>query len=261
MAVYQPKVMTMRCVLRSKRARGLALLGSLLVLAACAATSTGLGKRELDVQTRMTDSIFLDPVPRARRTVFVQVRNTSDRPDFEIADEIRRSIESRGYRIVEDPGRAHYLLQANVLQVGRTSPTAAEQTFGGGFGSAIFGGAIGAIGTRAATKDTGAIIAGGLAGAAVSSIADSLVEDVTYSITTDIQISERTREGVVVTETTEQTLGQGTSGQTVIKATETHDWKRYQTRIMSTANKANLEFEEAAPRLVGGLTRSIAGIF
>jgi hypothetical protein len=30
---------------------------------------------------------------------------------------------------------------------------------------------------------------------------------------------------------------------------------------MSVANKANLEFEEAAPELVAGLTRSIAGVF
>jgi len=233
----------------------------MLLLASCGATSTGLGKRALDVQTKMTDTIFLTPVPPARRTVFVQVRNTSDRPDFEIADAIRRSIEGRGYRIVEDPDRAHYLLQANVLQVGRTSPTAAEQTFGGGFGSAVFGGAIGAVGTRAATTDTGAIIAGGLAGAAVSTVADSLVQDTTYSITTDIQISERTRQGVVVTERTEQTLEQGRSGQTIIEASETHDWKRYQTRIMSTANQVNLDFEDAAPDLVAGLTRSISGLF
>jgi hypothetical protein len=30
---------------------------------------------------------------------------------------------------------------------------------------------------------------------------------------------------------------------------------------MSTANRTNLDFEDAAPQLVDGLTRSIAGIF
>jgi hypothetical protein len=47
----------------------------------------------------------------------------------------------------------------------------------------------------------------------------------------------------------------------VLSATERHDWKRYRTRVMSIANQVNLEFEEAAPDLVAGLTRSIAGIF
>ena len=47
----------------------------------------------------------------------------------------------------------------------------------------------------------------------------------------------------------------------MLSSTETSDWKRYRTRVMSKANKVNLEFEEAAPDLVAGLTRSIAGIF
>jgi hypothetical protein len=34
----------------------------LLALSGCAATTTAISKRTLDVQTRMTDSIFLEPV-------------------------------------------------------------------------------------------------------------------------------------------------------------------------------------------------------
>jgi len=237
------------------------MLGALLLLAGCGATMTAVGKRDLEVQTRMTNSVFLDPVAPAQRTVFVQLRNTSDRPDFDIADAVKAAIAARGYRVVEDPEQAQYMLQANVLQVGVTSPTAAEANFGGGFGSTAVGGAIGALGTRAATRDAGAIIAGALVGAAAETVADSYFKDVTYSITTDLQVSERSREGVVVTETLEQDLEQGRSGSRVLSSAETTGWKRYQTRVMSTANKANLEFEEAAPELVAGLTRSIAGIF
>jgi hypothetical protein len=38
-------------------------------------------------------------------------------------------------------------------------------------------------------------------------------------------------------------------------------WKTYQTRIVSTANKVNLEFNEALKSLEDGLVRSISGIF
>ena len=54
---------------------------------------------------------------------------------------------------------------------------------------------------------------------------------------------------------------QGSGGGRILSSSEVHDWKRYQTRIMSSANQANLDFEDAAPQLVAGLTRAIAGIF
>jgi hypothetical protein len=234
---------------------------AMLLAAGCAATATGLGKRNLEVQTKMTDTIFLEPVSPQDRTIFVQVRNTSDQADFDIAEAVKVSIAGRGYRVVERPEQAHYLLQANVLQVGRASPTAAEQTFAGGFGGTLIGGAVGAAGARIASDDPRALIAGGLVGAATSGIADSLIEDVTYTIITDVQISERAGEGVLVTERLDQNLRQGSGGSRIISATEIHDWKRYQTRIMSTANRTNLDFEDAAPELVAGLTRSISGIF
>ena len=232
-----------------------------VLLAGCAATTTAIGKRHLDVQTRMTESIFLDPVPAAQRTIFVEVRNTSDKPDFDLEPAVRAAIAERGYRVVADPADARFLLQANVLQVGRSAPSAAEASFAGGFGSLLIGAAAGAGAGRVASEDTGVIIGGALAGAATAAAADGLIRDVTYSIITDIQVSERAQPGIVVTERLTQDLAQGTSGSRVLSATERHDWKRYRTRVMSIANQVNLDFEDAAPDLVAGLTRSIAGIF
>jgi len=37
----------------------------------CAATHTKIAKKELDVQTKMSDSIFLEPVGPKKRVVFV----------------------------------------------------------------------------------------------------------------------------------------------------------------------------------------------
>jgi hypothetical protein len=232
-----------------------------VALSGCAATTTALGKRTLDVQTRMTDSIFLEPVTAPERTVLVEVRNSSDRPQLDIAPAVRAALAQRGYRLVEEPGDAHFLLQANVLQVGRMSEAAAEGAFAKGFGSALVGGAAGAGLGRVASDQTEAMIAGAVAGAAASAVADSFVQDVTYSIITDVQISERAGEGVMVTERMTQDLTQGRSGRRILSSTEMHDWKRYQTRVMSSANRVNLNFEEAAPELEAGLTRAIAGIF
>ena len=170
-------------------------IGLALLLAGCSATTTAITKRNLDVQTKMTETIFLDPVPAAQRTVFVQVRNTSDKPDFDIEPAVRAAVESRGYRVVDDPTEAYYLLQANVLQAGRNSESGAESSFAGGFGSMILGGAAGAGAGRVASENPSVIIGGALAGAAIAAVADAFVQDVTYSIISDVQVSERAAPG------------------------------------------------------------------
>jgi hypothetical protein len=241
----------------------LASLALVLLLAGCAATTTAVSKRNLDVQTKMTDSVFLEPVSPDKRTVFVSVRNTSDKPDFNVEPAIRSQLEAAGYTVVDDPDQANFMLQANVLQAGRNSQTAAEAAGAGGFGSAVSGAAVGAgsgyLLGQAGGSDVGLTVAGALLGAAIGTIADAYVQDVTYTVITDIRVSERS--GAVVSQSEQQTLGQGSGGTVTQTSSTITDWKHYQTRIVATANQANIEWEEASPQMVDGLTRSIGGIF
>ena len=245
--------------------RGLASLVVVGLLAGCAATTTAVSKRNLDVQTKMTETVFIEPVNADRRTVYLNVRNTSDKPDFTVETAIRRQLEEAGYRVVEDPDQAQFMLQANVLQAGRNSETAAEAAGAGGFGSAVSGAAVGAgsgyLLGQAGGSDVGLTVAGALLGAAIGTVADAYVQDVTYTVITDIRVSERARGGTVVSQSEQQTLGQGSGGSVTQSSSTITDWKHYQTRIVSTANKANVEWDEAAPFMVDGLTRSIGGIF
>jgi hypothetical protein len=245
--------------------RGLASLVVVGLLAGCAATTTAVSKRNLDVQTRMSDSVFIEPVNADRRTVYLNVRNTSDKPDFTVEPAIRQQLEAAGYRVVEDPDHAQFMLQANVLQAGRNSETAAEAAGAGGFGSAVSGAAVGAgsgyLLGQAGGSDVGLTVAGALLGAAIGTVADAYVQDVTYTVITDLRVSERARGGTVVSQSEQQTLGQGSGGSVTQSSSSVTDWKHYQTRIVSTANKVNVEWDEAAPFMVDGLTRSIGGIF
>jgi hypothetical protein len=104
-------------------------------------------------------------------------------------------------------------------------------------------------------------VGGALIGAAIEGIAGAYVQDVTYSIVTDIQISEPVEVGQVVTESESTELRQGTSSRIAQSTSRTLERKTYATRIVSRANRANLEWAEAAPALVDGITRSVAGIF
>lgn len=244
-------------------------IAKLLVLAfvlseliGCSAAHTSISKRNLDVQTKMSSTVFLDPVSPEKKTIYVQVRNTSDKPGLEIEGKIKAALLEKGYEIVNNPDRAHYLLQANLLQIGNSDLRAAHNALDGGFGAAA-GGAIagGAIGGLASNGSGEGIVAGALIGGVIGTISDAMVKDVNYTAITDVQISERVGKSLSVREKTKSHLQQGTSGGKEVTSTEKTQWKRYQTRVVSTANKSNLKFEQASNELINGLARSVAGIF
>jgi flagellar hook-basal body complex protein FliE len=234
------------------------VLGLGLILSGCAATTTALRYKDLDVQTKMTATIFLDPVSPDKRTIFIQVRNTTDKPMLDIEPQVAGAISAKGYTVVQDPAKAHYILQANVLQVGKTDQSALERSTAAGFGGVAGGIALGAVlgGDRAGT---GAAV-GGVAAGAAEAISGSLVKVVWYSMITDIQLSERV--GGAVSQEFKSRLKQGTADTTTTQTTaSTTNLKRYQTRIVSSARQVNLEFQEALPHLKQGLITSVSGLF
>src|SRR5690349_9896133 len=85
---------------------------NLITLTGCTATHTAIHKRNLDVQTKMSASVFLDPVPSEKKTVFLQIRNTSDRPGLNLESDLANALMAKGYTLVFAPEQAHYLLQA-----------------------------------------------------------------------------------------------------------------------------------------------------
>jgi len=236
----------------------------LVGLMGCSATHVAINKRNLDVQTKMSATIFLDPVANDKKTVFLQIRNTSDKPELDLEASITKALENKGYCIMDTHEQAHYLLQTNVLQVGRADLRAAQHALDQGFGAAISGAVGGALaGSALSSREDGGkgAVVGGLMGAAVSTVTDAMVQDVVYSVIADVQISERIGNSVVVREKNRATLKQGTRGVREVTSTEKIEWKRYQTRVVGMANKVNLKFKKAVPELIQGLTHSITGVF
>ncbi len=250
--------------LKVKKALTITVMTSvMMLLMSCSATHTAINKRTLDVQTKMSSTVFLDPMTADKKTVYLQIRNTSDKPELHLEHSIAEAMLAKGYLRVMAPEQAQVLLQTNILQVGRSDLRAADHALHQGFGAALSGAAAGAaVGSLASRNDSGkAAIAGGLVGASVATVTDAMIQDVVYVVIADVQISERIGNSVTVKEKTRSRLKQGTNGVREITSTEKIEWKRYQTRVVSTANKVNLKFKQAVPELIQGLTRSITGIF
>jgi hypothetical protein len=203
------------------------ILFSILTLTSCAAIGTAISKRKLEVKTAMQSSIFLNPTTNNLKTIFIQIKNTSDQQSLDIITPLKIELKNKGYRIVSDLGKANYTLQINILQAGKTSKTALEKSPFGVLDAVGFGAAGAMIGGR--SGNIGGTIVGGVIGAGAAVVANSLVKDVYYSVITDVRIA----------------VANG----------------KYRTRILSSANKVNLKWEVAQPELENGVAKSIAGIF
>jgi enterochelin esterase-like enzyme len=126
-----------------------------------------------------------------------------------------------------------------------------------GYEGAVTGAALGAGITAYNSSSAGATL-GRACSRSGRMAADAMVEDVNYTMITDVQIAERTKTQVQTDNVA--VLRQGTSGAKVQTSTETGNQHKYQTRVVSNANKVNLKFPEAQPVLEDQLAKSIANI-
>ncbi len=242
------------------------IIGAVLTaMFGCAATTTLLSKKDLDVQTRTSTAIFVDPVAKNKRTIYVDVRSgvmEFDRNSFKrfVIDQFTAPGNS-GYTIVDDPEAAQFQMNVYVLNLEKTSPTAAEAALGKGYtGGAIVGGAAaGALVSRGSPYRGAA--AGGLLVGAVDFISGSLVKDVTFMLVADVQIKEKARKGVYVRKDSKIDSKISDAGSSRQTFSEVSNKKEYRTRIVTTANKANLKLEEAQDLMFKKTAYAMAGFF
>ena len=230
----------------------------------CAAMTTSISKRNLDVQTKTSTAVFVDAVKRDQRTVYVDIRSgvmEFDRSQFKKSVLESFAKNDNGYHVTDDPDSATYLLNIFVLSLEKASPTAAEAQLKKGYvgGSAIAAGAMaGSLsgGNRGQNAMKGALIAG-----VTESIANAFVQDVTYMLVADVQIKERTHNGVIVRKDTKISTQEGDAGGSTQRVSEATNRKEYRTRIVTTANKANLELTEAQPLMFQKTAYAMSGFF
>ena len=232
--------------MKMKKLMMVALVSSTLALSGCGAMSTAIKKRNLEVKTQMSETIWLDPA--SERTVFLQIKNTSDKDMSGLQGKIADAVKAKGYQVVTSPDKAYYWIQANVLKADKMDLRESQGWLNRGYEGAAVGAALGAGITGYNSSSAGLV---GMA-------ADAMVEDVNYTMITDVQIAERTK--ATVTTDNVAALRQGTSGAKIQTSTETGNQHKYQTRVVSNANKVNLKFEEAKPVLEDQLAKSIANI-
>ena len=245
------------------RAVAVVLLAS--VLGGCAAMQVSLAKKDLDVQARTSTAIFVDPVPREKRTVYLDVKSgvmEFDRRKFkQFVVEQFTQFNDNGYKITDDPDTAQFQMIAYVLNLEKTSPTAAQAALNQGYagGEILAGAVVGGLSNNS-NPLRGAVV-GGVAVGVIGFMANNMVKDVTFMLVCDVQIKEKAAKGVMVRKDSKvdtKISDAGTSQQTV---SEVGNKKEYRTRIVTTANKVNLKIEDAEVLMFQKTAYAMSGFF
>lgn len=171
-----------------------AIAAACLLLSGCGAMSTAIQKRNLDVKTQMSQTIWLEP--SSNKTVWVQVRNTSDKDMGDLYGLIGQDLQAKGYTLTSSPDAANYWVQANVLKADKMDLRQAQGFLSNGYEGAAMGAALGSGITAYNGNSGGAVLGAGLAAGIIGMAADAMVQDVNFTMVTDLQISERSKAAV-----------------------------------------------------------------
>jgi F0F1-type ATP synthase membrane subunit c/vacuolar-type H+-ATPase subunit K len=221
---------------------GIALLGaSVLMLSGCLGggskpeiEATSKKQNALEVETLLSQSVFLRPTVPGERSMYIRFSSTADKPvDLEgLQKQLAERFRAKGFRITS-PENANFMLQINILSISRTSKSLTKEAVSNGFGAAV------AIANAAVGP------AGNVVGTAAESATSIFFRDNYFNMITDILITERTPR-------INQLKGE---------PSEEAKWKENPTRALSSAKDTNANQDECIDNLEENLLRVLNGLF
>lgn len=152
------------------------------LLSGCLTTS-------LQTSSKVSQSIFLEPVAKEKRVVFLNTKNTSS-CQINLEHKLKSHLEAKGYQISDDVENSTYILSTNVLYCDKKQE---NNTVGG----ALAGGAVGAGISAYNSSSASGAIAAGATGAIVGGLLGKLTEDTIYQMQVDVNIKQKIQNKVL----------------------------------------------------------------
>lgn len=245
-----------------------ALVFVLSTLSGCSSAVRAIKNKDLAVEAKMSDTIFLEaetlaeamPAQGGNGAIFVRVANTSDFQDVDFKNIINGKLNQMGFKVTQSPKEASYSVAANLLYMGeKKEGIDGDAILAAGFGGAVIGASASAV-TGSNWQRAGA--AGLIAGAAAAG-GEALVGGIfhvdEYLGVIDIQIKEEVAGGVKGAQDAEMTNGINTN----IKTTRNiaSDKQEYRTRIVVKAKQTRMDRAEAVGVISDRLGSQISGLF
>lgn len=250
-----------------------------LSIALASVLFSGCATTELQTNAKMTQSVFINPVAKDKRLIFVSSKNTSGQ-QINLEKTILNELEAKGYTVVDDPEMATYVLMMNILYCDKKQE---NNAVGGALGAGAAGAGIAAYNGGGAGKTIGV----GLGAALVGGLIAKATEDTIYQMQVDIMIREKASGKVYTSSATangqssvsdsskagfmnsfggniKNTDASGKLNSNMANATAQQyetDYIEHKTMLFAEATKMNLTLQEATPILEKQIASQIAGLF
>lgn len=249
-------------------------LGSLVAMSLL----TGCVTTTLETTATMTQSIFIDPVAKEKRIVFLNIKNTSGQ-NINLESKLRTLLEQKGYMITDNPDEATFILSTNILYCDKKQENNAA-------GAASIGAGVGAGVGAYNHGSASATIGTGIGGALIGGLIGKLTEDTIYQMQVDINIKQKAKGKVLSSRGALQGQASVSDGRksgftnsfagpvrgdntgrlnsnisSSTAQTYESDYIEQVTMMFAEATKMNLKIEEAIPALEDKMANQIAGLF
>ncbi len=226
------------------------------VVSGCSTTARLIDNASLQTRVVMTDPVFLSLTPK-EKTAFIKVTNTSDLQGVMLAPVLRDRMARKGFAIVDDPGRASFIVQPNITSFVARKDSSATQDVS--IAGTIMGGVAGAALAGSTGQALPYAIVGSIVGNVGGAVIGSMFKVQAVTGTVDLQIQEIAAAPVTGTVNTE--AKQGTS--TVMKTEQAinTNYQTYRTKFIIEARRTNINMEEAVAEVTNKLADQIAGLF
>lgn len=197
----------------------------LSVVVASAILFSGCATTQLKTNIKSTKTIFLTPVAKEKKVVWLEAKNTSA-SKMDLEPKLESALIAKGVTIVDDPQKANYTLQVNSLFADNLKEAIKLKE------SLAIGTAVG-VGSVAWGNNGRDAILIGVATAIAAGTIGKMLEDETYRGVLDVRIVEK--------------VGQ--------------EEREHTTRVLTEAVKMGLSLDEAIPVLEQKTATQIAEIF
>ena len=250
-----------------------------LSIALASVLFSGCATTELQTNAKMTQSVFINPVAKDKRLIFVSSRNTSGQ-QINLEKTILNELETKGYTVVDDPEMATYVLMMNILYCDKKQENNAAA---GAVGAGALGAGIGAYNNNGLGASAGI----GLGAALVGGLIAKATEDTIFQMQVDIVIREKAKGTVStssvtangqarVTDSSKAGFVNGFGGPVRDTNATGHlnsnmasantqsyesDFIEHKTMMLAEATKMRLTLQEATPILERQISNQIAGLF
>lgn len=200
------------------------------------------------LKTKTTKEFVAKPVNDMQRTVYIQVENNSNKPDFYITEQLIKDLTDKGYRVVQATDKAHYLLEIHVIDVSENDPHIPSTLYKAGYGSRL---------DDTFSREVLYNHENQKQGKTTQLFNQIIGKGKIYYVVTDVRISIRSRESI-----RDDSLAQQAKPANDIQAyfNNVSHWNRIYARWLSKTPEVSMDYEQAKPLLEQTLAQQLANV-